>query len=154
MAEVGEMAPDFELSSHLERYRTVRLSDFRGKKNVILAFHPMAWTPVCTAQMPAYEADLNRFEDYDAEVLSISVDSQPSKAAWANSMGGITYDLLSDFEPKGEVARQYGVYRPEGFSERATFVIDKSGKIVYKAVHNIPDQPNNEELFELLRNLG
>ena len=68
--------------------------------------------------MPAYEADLERFRQYDAQVLGISVDSVPCNAAWAKSLGGLTYDLLSDFEPKGEVARRYGAYRPEGFSER------------------------------------
>ena len=154
MAEVGEMAPDFVLSSHLDRYKTVRLSDFRGKKNVVLSFHPMAFTPVCSAQLPAYEKDLKRFEEYDAQILSISVDSQPCKAAWSQSMGGISYDLLSDFEPKGEVARQYGVYRSEGFSERATFIIDKSGRIIHKAVHSISEQPNNEDLLKVLRDLN
>lgn len=154
MAEIGDMAPDFELKSHLARERTVRLSDFRGKQNVVLAFHPLAFTPVCSAQMPAYETDLERFKEYDAQVLSISVDSQAAKTAWADSMGGISFDLLADFEPKGEVARMYGVYRDkEGFSERALFIVNKEGKIAYKAVHNLPEKPNNETLFEELRNL-
>ncbi len=155
MVEVGDMAPDFTLGSHLDRYKKVRLADFRGKKNVVLAFHPLAFTPVCSAQMPAYEADLKSFADADAEVLSVSIDSQAAKAAWAASMGGISYDLLSDFEPKGAVAKSYGVYRDaDGFSERALFVIDKNGKIAYKKVHNIPDQPGNEEVFNALRTLS
>ena len=101
--------------------------------------------------MPSYQADLSRFEGYDTHVLGISVDSVPCNKAWAKSLGGITYDLLSDFEPKGEVAKKFGVYRPEGYTERALFVIDKEGKIVYKDVHDISKQPDNEEIFEVLR---
>ena len=103
--------------------------------------------------MPSYEADLSRFEGYDTHVLGISVDSVPCNAAWAKSLGGITYDLLSDFEPKGEVARKYGAYRPQGFAERALFVVDKEGKIVFKDIHEISDQPDNEEIFDVLRKL-
>ena len=103
--------------------------------------------------MPAYEGDLERFGQYDAQVLGISVDSVPSNTAWAKSLGGLTYDLLSDFEPKGEVARLYGAYRPEGYSERALFVVDKDGHVAYKDIHDIGDQPDNEDLFEVLRKL-
>jgi peroxiredoxin len=104
--------------------------------------------------MPAYEADLERFKGYDAQVLGISVDSVPCNSAWAKSLGGLTYDLLSDFEPKGAVARAYGAYREgEGISERALFIVDRDGKLVYKDIHDISDQPDNEELFEVLRKL-
>jgi peroxiredoxin len=104
--------------------------------------------------MPAYEADLERFKGYDAQVLGISVDSVPCNAAWSKSLGGLTYDLLSDFEPKGEVARAYDAYRAEqGISERALFIVDKEGKIAYKDIHDIADQPDNEDLFEVLRKL-
>jgi peroxiredoxin len=103
--------------------------------------------------MPSYEADLSRFEERDTQVLGISVDSVYCNAAWAKSLGGITYDLLSDFEPKGEVARKYGAYRPQGFAERALFVVDKEGKIVFKDIHEISDQPDNEEIFDVLRKL-
>ena len=104
--------------------------------------------------MPAYEADLERFKGYDAQVLGISVDSVPSNAAWAKSLGGLSYDLLSDFEPKGEVARAFGAYRDaDGISERAIFVVDKEGRVAFKDIHDIGDQPDNEELFEVLRKL-
>jgi peroxiredoxin len=103
--------------------------------------------------MPSYEADLSRFEKHDTQVLGISVDSVPCNTAWSKSLGGISYDLLSDFEPKGEVARTFGAYRPEGFAERALFVIDKQGKIVYKDIHAIGEQPDNEEIFDVLRKL-
>src|SRR5438552_7104746 len=101
--------------------------------------------------MPSYEADLGRFERADTHVLGISVDSVPCNKAWAKSLGGISYDLLSDFEPKGEVAKKFGVLRPEGYTERALFVINKEGKIVYKDIHEIGQQPDNEEIFEVLR---
>ena len=103
--------------------------------------------------MPSYEADLSRFEKHDTQVLGISVDSVPCNTAWAKSLGGISYDLLSDFEPKGEVARKFDAYRSEGISERALFVIDKQGKIVYKDIHAIGEQPDNEEIFDVLRKL-
>ena len=104
--------------------------------------------------MPAYEADLERFKGYDAHVLGISVDSVPCNAAWAKSLGGLSYDLLSDFEPKGEVARKFGAYRAaDGFAERALFIVDKEGKIAFKDIHSIADQPDNEDLFEVLRKL-
>ena len=104
--------------------------------------------------MPAYEADLERFKGYDAQVLGISVDSVPCNTAWAKSLGGLTYDLLSDFHPKGEVAQKYGAYREsDGISERALFVVDKKGKLAFADIHDIADQPDNEELFDVLRKL-
>lgn len=84
-------------------------------------------------------------------MLGISVDSVPCNKAWAKNLGGISYDLLSDFEPKGEVAKKFGAYRPEGYSERALFVINKDGRIIYKDIHKIDEQPDNGEIFEVLR---
>src|SRR3954453_11491529 len=104
--------------------------------------------------MPAYEADLERFAGYHAQVLGISVDSVPCNSAWAKSLGNLSYDLLSDFEPKGQVARDYGAYRSnDGIAERALFIVDKDGKIAYKDIHDISDQPDNEDLFDVLRKL-
>jgi peroxiredoxin len=104
--------------------------------------------------MPAYEADLERFAGYDAQVLGISVDSVPCNAAWAKSLGGLSYDLLSDFHPKGEVAKAYGAWREQdGISERALFIVDKEGKFAYVDIHDIGDQPDNEDLLEVLRKL-
>jgi peroxiredoxin len=148
----GDEAPDFELRSH--RGTTVRLSDFRGRKNVVLAFHPLAFTPVCASQMRAYESDLKRFESADTTVLGISIDPQPSKTAWAESLGTISFDLLSDSYPHGEVAKQYDVFRErEGFSERAVFLIDKEGRIRWSKVYDIPEQPRNDELLAELGTL-
>jgi peroxiredoxin len=151
--KVGDDAPEFELRSH--KGGTVKLSDYRGRKNVVLAFHPLAFTPVCANQMCGYESDLARFESAGAAVLGISIDAQPAKAAWAKSLGPISYDLLSDFHPHGEVANRYGVFRPkEGFSERAIFVIDKQGKVAWSKVYAIPEQPPNDEVLAALERLG
>jgi peroxiredoxin len=104
--------------------------------------------------MPSYEADKERFAGYDAQVVGISVDSKPSHVAWAKSLGGITYDLLSDFHPKGAVAQSFGAWREgDGISERALFIVDKEGKIAYIDIHDIGDQPDNEELFDVLKKI-
>lgn len=148
--KVGDEAPDFELRSH--RGGTVKLSDFRGKRKVVVAFHPLAFTPVCAAQMCGYQSDLSRFDAADATVIGISIDAQPSKSAWAQTLGPISFDLLSDFYPHGDVARKYGVFREEdGISERAIFVVDKAGKIAWAKVYDIPQQPDNADLFAALK---
>ena len=90
----------------------------------------------------------------DTQVLGISVDSVPCLKAWADSLGGITYPLLSDFFPHGKVAQSYGVLREEGYTERAIFVVDKRGIIRYVDVHDIDDQPDNDDLFRVLAELG
>ena len=153
MLQVGDTAPDFELPSHMDRNKKVKLSDLRGQ-NVVLAFYPFDWTPVCSTQMPSYEADKSRFEGLNAQVLGISCDSAPSHAAWANELGGISYDLLADFHPKGEVCKLYGTFREDdGFSNRAVFVVDKEGKIAYIDHHELLDVPKNEEVFAVLKDL-
>jgi peroxiredoxin len=147
--KVGDEAPDFELRSH--RGGTIKLSDFRGKRQVVVAFHPLAFTPVCATQMSGYQADLDRFDSLDAAVLGVSVDAQPAKSAWAQSLGSISFDLLSDFHPQGGVARRYGVFREnDGISERAVFVVDKEGRIAWVRTYAIPEQPDTAELFEVL----
>lgn len=146
----GDEAPDFELRSH--RGGTIKLSDFRGKRQVVVAFHPLAFTPVCATQMCGYQSELGQFESLDAVVLGLSVDAQPAKAAWAQSLGSISFDLLSDFHPQGAVAERYGVFREkDGISERAIFVVGKDGKIAWARTYEIPEQPDNRELFDALR---
>jgi peroxiredoxin (alkyl hydroperoxide reductase subunit C) len=140
----GDDAPDFELESH--QGGRIRLSSFRGKQNVIIAFHPLAWTPVCASQMKNYEEDRVWFQQHDTRVLSLSVDAVPTKAAWATDLGGITYDFLSDFHPHGAVAQAYGVAREDGLSERAIFIVDKRGTIVFKRVYEIPTLPDNADV--------
>jgi len=152
MLNVGSVAPDFTLPSHTGL--PVRLSDFRGRQHVVLAFHPLAFTPVCAVQMKTYERERPTLDALNAHVLAVSVDAGPSKKAWADSLGGITYDLLSDFHPHGKVASDYGVMRNDGISERAVFLIDKAGKIAWAKLYQIPEQPDFDEVVRQLEQIG
>jgi len=103
--------------------------------------------------MPSYEAELNRFHSYDTQVLGISMDARHTLAAWAKQLG-LTFPLLSDFYPQGQVVDRYGVRHAAGMPERALFVIDKAGTIRWIHVHRpTGETPDNEELFEILRKL-
>lgn len=147
--KVGDSAPDFTLKN--AKREDWRLSDFRGKKNVVLAFVPFAFSGVCSAQLPSYEAELDRFGDLDTEVVSISMDSFHALAAWAKSMG-TTFSLLSDFYPQGQIVDLYGVRHVAGMPERALFAIDKEGVIRFIEIQDSPgNMPDNENLFEALR---
>ena len=149
--KVGQYAPDFTLSSHIGR--EINLHDYRGK-NVVLAYFPMAWTPVCTNQIPSYEERLAEFDQENTQVFGISIDHVPCLQAWAESLGGISFPILSDFWPHGKVAGEYGVLRENGTTERAIFVIDSEGVIRDIDIHDIDDQPDNEELFAILRQIN
>jgi peroxiredoxin len=103
--------------------------------------------------MPSLERNLDRFEGYDAQVVGISTDSVHATRAWAKSLGGISFPLLSDFYPHGRVAEEYGVLRSEGMAERAVIVVDKSGIVRYVDVHEIGDAPDMEQILDALRKL-
>ncbi len=150
---VGDEAPDFTLNNATGE-GAVTLSSFRSAKNVVLAFFPAAFSGTCSAQMPSYEAELARFRSYDTEVIGISMDNRYSLAAWAKQIG-VTFPLLADFYPQGEVVDRYGVRLPTGAAERALIVVDKSGKIAWIHVHRpTGEAPDNEELFDVLRRLS
>ena len=149
--KVGDVAPDFSLRTG--NGEVWRLADRRNQKNVVLAFVPFAFSSVCSAQIPSYEAELDRFNDFDTEVVSISADGTYALKAWAKSMG-TTLANLSDFFPQGHVADLYGVRNPRGFANRAVIVVDKHGIIRYIELMNAnSDTPDNEALFEALRKL-
>ena len=152
MITVGADAPDFELENQTRQL--VRLSSFRGKTNVVLAFHPFAFTPVCSLEMQSLERERPRLDALNAHVLGISTDPGPSKKAWADALGGISFDLLTDFEPKGRVATAYGVMGPGGMSDRALFVVDTHGKIAWARRYDIPEQPDREELYRALERVN
>ena len=108
--------------------------------------------------MPAYNADLDKFAGYDAQVLGMSVDSIPSHIAWQKrDIGELKYPLCSDFYPHGATAKKFGVLREgdpiPGINERSVFVIDKQGKIAFSKVYPLDQQPDNEEVFDVLRKL-
>jgi len=149
--KVGDRAPDFTLTSF--NGEKVTLSEYRGKKNVVLAFFPFAFSGTCSAQMPSYEAELDRFNTYDTQVIGVSADARHALNAWAKQYQ-MTFPLLSDFYPHAGVAQKYGVMHELGMPERALFVIDKEGKIRWIHVHRpIGEAPDNEELFDVLRKL-
>ncbi len=157
--KVGEAAPDFELPAVMGNIKSqFKLSDYHGKKNVVLAFYPADWTPVCASQLPALNNDLERFGAYDAVVVGVSVDSIPSHTAWQKKeIGILSYPLASDFYPHGDVARKFGILREgdpiPGINERAIFIVGKDGKLAFAKVYPLGQVPNNDEIFEALRKL-
>jgi peroxiredoxin len=104
--------------------------------------------------MAAYEAEKARFARLNAHVLGISADAVPSKAAWAKSFGGFSFDLLSDFYPHGAVAEQYGVLLPWGVPARTLFIVDLDGRIAWVRSYEIGEQPETRELLEALEGFG
>jgi peroxiredoxin len=149
--KVGDRAPDFTLPS--VSGEKVSLSQFRGKRNVVLSFVPAAWTPVCSDQWPGYNIAKDIFNQYDAILLGITVDNIPTLFAWTNQMGQLWFPVLSDFWPHGAVAKRYGLLRSNGVSERALFIIDKKGIIRYIDVHDINKRPPLEDLVGALEKL-
>jgi peroxiredoxin (alkyl hydroperoxide reductase subunit C) len=126
--ETGREAPDFTLKD--QDGNEVTLSSFRGTKNVVLVFYPFTFTGVCEGELCSLRDDLTTFETSQAQVLAISCDSRFAQQQWAKQQG-FTFPVLSDFWPHGEVARRYGVFNETlGCANRATFVIDKDGKVV------------------------
>jgi peroxiredoxin len=149
--KVGDKAPDFTLPA--VSGGKVSLKDYQGKKNVVIAFVPAAWTPVCSQQWPGYNIAQELFEKNNAVLVGITVDNIPTLFAWTGTMGKLWFPALSDFWPHGEVAAKYGVFRTDGVSERALFVIDKTGVIRYIDVHDINTMPRLEVLMKELQKL-
>ena len=147
----GSRAPDFELPSTPDQ--TLSLADFRGQP-VILAFYPEDWSPVCSDQMALYQELLSEFQKFDAELLGISVDGVWCHLAFAKDRN-LHFPLLADFEPKGEVARAYHVYRTkEGMSERALYVIDADGIVRWSYVSPVGVNPGADGILRALADLG
>jgi mycoredoxin-dependent peroxiredoxin len=148
--EIGVQAPDFTLKN--TEGQAVSLSSFRGVKNVVLVFFTAAFSGVCTTQFTELAASESRFADDDAQVIGISVDSHHSLARFAEDLGLTQTMLLADFEPKGAVARDYGVYIDGyGVAGRASFVIDREGVIRGRSLTDTPlSLPDQEEYFRSL----
>ncbi|MGD8370788.1 MAG: peroxiredoxin [Syntrophobacterales bacterium] len=150
--KVGDMAPEFVLPS--VSGKKIALSQFYGKKNVVISFVPAAWTPVCSEQWPGYNIVQNTFDENDAVLLGITVDNVPTLHAWTNQMGKVWFHVLSDFWPHGAVAKTYGVLRSDGVSERALFIIDKDGIIRFIMVSDINKSPDLEACTTELKKLN
>ncbi|MCC9310036.1 peroxiredoxin [Kitasatospora sp. RB6PN24] len=141
--EVGTQAPDFELKN--QHGELVKLSDFRGEKNVVLVFYPFAFTGVCTGEVCEIQNELPRLQNDDVQVLAVSNDSPFSLRVFAEQQG-LDYPLLSDFWPHGTVSRAYGVFDEEkGCAVRGTFVIDKAGVVRWTVVNGLPDARDTKE---------
>ena len=146
--EVGMKAPDFLLENTLEEQ--VRLSDFRGKK-VLMSWHPIAWTGVCTDQMRSLEINFDEFKALNTVALGISVDPAAGKLAWASVLRIKHTPLLSDFWPHGKVAQDYGIFIDDfGMSERANIIIDEAGIVRWVKVYPMGQLPDINEVLEQL----
>jgi peroxiredoxin len=147
-ATVGTPAPEFSLKD--QNQKEVKLSDFRGKKNVVLIFYPLDWSPVCTNEHACVVNAMKQFEDLDAQVLGLSVDSVWSHKAYAEKMH-INYPLLADFHPRGAVAAKYGVYlEDKGITGRAISIIDRNGNLAWHKNYDIPVVPDIDEVSKAL----
>jgi peroxiredoxin len=149
---VGDRAPDFNLVA-IDGSQ-VKLSDFRGRRNVVISFIPAAWTPVCSDQWPGYNLARPLFESHNAVLLGISVDNRATLFAWTRQMGHLWFPVLSDFWPHGAVAAKYGVLRSDGMADRALIFIDTHGVISYIYVSDINQRPHLELIAEQLERLS
>jgi peroxiredoxin len=149
---VGDKAKGFSL---LDQNGTeFRLSKFRGKR-VLLSFHPKAWTSVCSQQMKSLEDNQKAFDSLNTVAVGVSVDTVPSKKAWAESLGIKNTRLLSDFWPHGKVARAYGLFRKDdGISERANVIVDEKGTVAFIKVYPIGKLPDIEEILDVLKKMS
>ncbi|MCG3110189.1 MAG: peroxiredoxin [Candidatus Manganitrophus sp. SB1] len=144
--EVGDDAPDFILKD--QDQKEVKLSDFRDKKNVVLAFYPLDWSPVCTNENKCFTNDLPKFQDTDTEVFGISIDSTWSHKAWADALG-LKHRLLSDM--KRDAVKNYGLFLEDAnIGKRATVIVDKKGKVRYKKVQEILTARDNNDILKAL----
>jgi mycoredoxin-dependent peroxiredoxin len=156
--QVGAEAPDFELpSNELEDGRPgkkIKLSTFRGQKNVVLAFYPLDFSPTCSSENLCFREDFSAFEKAGAQVLGISVDSVWAHMAFAKQMG-LTYPLLADFQPRGKVAALYGLYLADrGVTARATVIVDKGGKVTWVKEEVISQGRDNKVILAELAKLS
>jgi peroxiredoxin len=147
-AEVGTEAPDFTLRD--QNNQEVKLSEFRGRRNVVVVFYPLTFTGVCQGELCSIRDDLESFQNDDAQVLAVSVDSPYAHKVWADQQG-YEFPLLADFWPHGAVAKAYGVLdEAKGIATRGTFVIDKEGVVRWKVVNAIPDARDQAEYVKAL----
>ncbi|HQF34302.1 MAG TPA: redoxin domain-containing protein [Petrotogaceae bacterium] len=149
MLKIGDSAPEFVLKDQNEKEHS--LSELIGKK-VLLSFHPLAWTGICTDQMKMVDSHYDEFTALNTTAFGVSIDTTFSKKAWAESMEIKKLSLLSDFWPHGKLAGDLGIFREKnGFSERANIIIDETGKIIFFKVYPIKLLPDLNEVLEFLK---
>ena len=148
---VGQKAPEFTLKN--QDMQEVSLASLKGQ-SVVLAFYPLDFSPVCSNEHACFTNDLKQFEGLSAKVLGISVDSPFAHKAFAEKLR-ISYPLLADFHPKGDVAKKFGLYLEEkGITNRATVILDKDGVVRFVKVYDIPTSRDNAEILEALKKLS
>jgi peroxiredoxin len=148
---LGDIPEDFSLQD--QDKNDWKLSDQKGKR-VLLSFHPLAWTPVCADQMRCLERDMDVFYGLNTVPVGISVDSVPSKAAWANDLGLERLRILSDFWPHGKVAADMGLFRrKEGFSERANVLLNEHGVVLFVKTYPLSKVPDLKEIVDFIKEL-
>jgi peroxiredoxin len=148
---VGSRVRDFSLRD--QDGKQVQLSTLRGKK-ILLSWHPLAWTGICALQMQSLEKNRRAFAKLGAVALGLSVDTVPSKKAWAASLKIKETRLLSDFWPHGKTAKALGLFRKEdGISQRANIILDETGKVIFVKVYPIKVLPPIEEILAVLKSL-
>jgi peroxiredoxin len=146
---VGDRAPDFKLMD--QKNQPFTLNELRGKK-VLLSFHPLAWTDLCAKQMKSLEDYKVIFDKLNTVAVGVSVDTVPSKNAWAKELGIEETRLLSDFWPHGEVSRKYGIFlETKGISGRVNIIIDEDQKIIFFKMYEISQLPDIEEIYDFLK---
>lgn len=145
---VGSIAPDFELKD--QNGTPVKLSSFRGNKNVVVLFYPFSFTGICTGELCAIRDDFSSFQNENVEVLAISCDTMFTQRVFAEKEN-YQFSVLSDFWPHGEVAKAYGVFNEErGCAVRGTFVINKEGVIAWQVINGIGDARNTGDYLQAL----
>jgi peroxiredoxin len=151
MLEVGQTAPDFRLRGPGGQF--VSLSEYRGKKHVVIVFFPLAFSPTCSHQLPDIQKEMGRFEALGAVVLGVSVDSHYANEAFARSLR-LSFPLLSDLDHA--VSQAWGMFLPRyHYSARGIFVVDKQGRLAYRDVAPTPDEiPANAGVIAALERLG
>jgi len=151
LIEVGSMAPNFSVKDINEQ--DINLSYYKGKK-VLLSWHPLAWTPVCTDQMRALENNWETFQKLNTVALGFSVDPTPCKKAWATAIAISNLSLPSDFWPHGKVAKDYGIFdESQGVSKRANIIIDENGTVRWVKVYPSKELPDINEVIQVLSNM-
>ncbi len=148
---VGAAAPNFNLKDN--NNKSIILSNYIGKK-VLMSWHPLAWTPVCTDQMRALEVHYSDFQRLNTVPLGFSVDPQPCKEVWAKALQIVNVSLPSDFWPHGKVASDYGIFnQTDGVSERVNIIIDEHGKVKWIKVYPSEQFPDINEVLQQLNGL-
>ena len=150
--KIGSQAFNIEM---LDQHGNIhKLTDYIGEKNILLSFHIFSFTKGCNNQMTVFRSAYPKFKKLNTEILGVSCDAQPTQTAYSTSLGNLPYPVLSDFHPKGQVAKEFDIYNEErGTSDRGVFIIDLSGEIKYIEIYTRAKDIDIDRLLEVVDNL-